>query len=76
MGLTDERCPFCLQPVNPLDRFTWQRVIGWQRMAGRRASGKQGGSDIALRETRQEWAHPHCVRLARSGSLYQEQLTL
>jgi len=70
------RCPFCMQPVDPLDRFTWQRVIGWQRMAGVRASGKHGGSDVALRETREEWAHPSCVRLARSGLLRQESMPL
>ena len=72
--MTTELCRFCMAPVDPHDRFTWQRVVGWQRMAGRRASGAHGGSDVALRETRQEWAHAHCVRLARAGHLHQESL--
>jgi hypothetical protein len=67
-------CPFCSERVDPTDQYSWQRMVGWQRIAGTRPSGKQGGSDIALRETRQEWAHAHCVRLAKSGLLHQEAL--
>lgn len=67
-------CPFCQKEVDPRSPYTWQRVEGWQRMAGIRPSGKHGGSDIALRETRQEWAHPACVTLARDGLLGQEAM--
>jgi hypothetical protein len=70
----NELCPFCGERVDPTSSLSWQRVVGWQRIAGTRASGKQGGSDIALRETRQEWAHSACVRLAKSGLLHQEAL--
>jgi hypothetical protein len=67
-------CPFCGQQVDPQSPYTWQRVVGWQRMAGVRASGKHGGSDIRLRETRQEWAHPACVTLTKDGLLHQEAM--
>jgi hypothetical protein len=36
-------------------------------MAGVRASGKHGGSDITLREQRDEWACPGCIALLREG---------
>jgi hypothetical protein len=67
-------CSICKKPVDVSSPHVWQRVVGWQRMAGVRASGKHGGSDIAMRETRQEWAHPACVTLARDGLLGQEAL--
>lgn len=60
-------CPFCGSPVDPLSRQTLQRITGWQRIAGTRASGKHGGSDILARETVQEWAHPSCVDWLRNG---------
>jgi hypothetical protein len=60
-------CAFCGKPVDPTNPHVWQRVVGWQRIAGVRASGKHGGSDIRLRETRQEWAHPGCVTLTKDG---------
>jgi len=71
MSLTDQRCAICLDPVDPLDRFVWQKVIGWEQ---RRQQG--GTNHVALRQTRDEFAHAHCVRLARSGHLRQEQMTL
>lgn len=64
---TGFRCPLCKRSVDPLDRYTYQRVFGWQRKAGIRASGKHGGSDIRLREVRQEWAHARCVDRAKDG---------
>lgn len=68
-------CPFCGRSVDPTDPNTWQRVTGWQRMAGIRASGKHGGSDIRLREPQQEWAHPACVTLTKDGiGVHQEAL--
>lgn len=65
------RCPFCLQPVDPRDRFTWQKVVGWEQ---RRNQG--GTNHVALREPRQEWAHSLCVRSARQGLTNQESLPL
>lgn len=67
-------CPFCGNTVDPDGKGTWQRIDGWQRIAGVRASGKHGGSDISLRRTRQEWAHGSCVKLARDGRIGQESL--
>lgn len=74
MAGVEATCPFCGEPVNPMSSYTWQRVVGWQRMAGVRASGKHGGSDIRMRETREEFAHPACVTLARDGLLGQEAM--
>ena len=71
MSLQNERCPFCLDAVDPLDRFVWQKVVGWEQ---RRQQG--GTNHIALREPRDQWAHAHCVRLARQGHLGQERLAI
>jgi hypothetical protein len=57
----------CGDPVDPSPRRSWRRVVGWQRMAGRRASGEHGGSDIALREPLDEWACPTCIDRLRAG---------
>ncbi len=54
-------CFYCGEPVDPYSRYTWHRVIGWER------KGKAGGSDITLREPRDGFAHDHCVSLAKSG---------
>ena len=68
-------CGICRQSIDPLSRNVYQRVVGWQRMAGVRESGKHGGSDIRLREPRQLWAHSWCVDRAKDGlSPYQEAL--
>jgi hypothetical protein len=72
--MSGARCPFCGEDVNPANTRNWQRIVGWQRIAGVRASGKHGGSDIVLREVRQEWAHPGCITKARAGLLGQESL--
>jgi hypothetical protein len=63
-------CQFCGEPVDPRSRFTWHRVIGWER------PGRAGGSDVTLRERLgDELAHDHCVRLAKAKlSPYQETL--
>ncbi len=68
------RCPLCHELVYPRSPYTWQRVVGWQRIAGVRASGKHGGSDIRLRETREEFAHDACVAAAKAGRLGQEAM--
>jgi hypothetical protein len=62
----------CDKPVDPLDHTTFQRVIGWERKAGVRASGKHGGSDIVGRKTLNEFAHSQCVYRERdTGSAAQ-----
>jgi hypothetical protein len=60
-------CHFCEQPVDPGNHGTWQRMSGWQRIAGVRISGKHGGSDIRMRQPEQEWAHGACLDRAKSG---------
>lgn len=68
-------CSYCGTPVDPTARTTWTRVVGWQRMAGVRPSGKHGGSDIALRQALDEWACPTCiVRLQNGVGVGQESL--
>lgn len=59
--MTDYRCELCGEPVDPTSRFTWHRVVGWER------KGKAGGSDIDLREKRDGWAHDFCVSLRQRG---------
>jgi hypothetical protein len=55
-------CNFCGEPLDPLSRYVWHRVIGWER------PGQAGGSDITLREKHGEtFAHDHCVRLAKAN---------
>lgn len=58
-------CAECRKPVNPADPNTYQRVIGWERKA--LASSRKSGSDIVLREQRQEFAHAHCIHRRKLG---------
>lgn len=58
-------CFYCDEPVDPLSRTLWHRVVGWERKA--LAESRKSGSDIALREPRDEYAHDRCVRLAQQG---------
>jgi hypothetical protein len=68
-------CAFCGKPVNPASRLTWHRVVGWERHASIRVSGKHGGSDIVFREPRDEYAHDGCIQLEKAGvSVAQESL--
>ena len=60
------QCHYCSRPIEPGER-PYQRVVGWERIAGVRASGKHGGSDITLREQRDEWACNACISLLREG---------
>jgi hypothetical protein len=60
------RCSYCGEPVNPLNRFTYRRIVAWERKAPTHSS-RRGGSDAVLREQLDEWAHPHCVSLAADG---------
>ena len=59
-------CALCHEPVDPLSRFTYRRIVGWERKAT--ASSRKSGSDIALREPLDEFAHGHCVSLAKQRS--------
>ena len=58
-------CTFCGEPVDPLSPYTWRRVIGWERKA--QAQSRKSGSDIALREARDEYACDPCVSRAKQG---------
>lgn len=58
-------CSFCSKPVDPFSRFTWRRVVGWERKAA--AASRKSGSDIALREPRDEYACDVCVGKLRNG---------
>jgi len=52
-------CFYCGEPVDPFSRFTWRRVVGWERKAT--AVSRKSGSDIALREPRDEYACDVCI---------------
>jgi hypothetical protein len=69
------KCALCGQPVEPTARTTFQRVSGWERKA--LSASRKSGSDIVLREPRDEFAHGHCVERVRSGvPVAQESLSL
>lgn len=59
------QCAYCGEPVDPSSRFTWRRVVGWERKAV--AMSRKSGSDIALREPRDEYAHDHCIGRAKAN---------
>ena len=58
-------CHFCREPVDPLDQTVYRRVVGWERKAF--GETRRGGSDIVLRELRDEYACPTCVARLRAG---------
>jgi len=58
-------CPFCGETVDPLDSNTWRRVQGWEHKA--KGVTRKSGSDIALREPVEAYAHNGCIVLAKSG---------
>lgn len=60
---TVPRCSFCRAECDP--RFMWQRIQGWERKA--QGGSRRGGSDIALRERREEFACGHCIDQIRNG---------
>jgi len=70
----NSRCRFCGKPVDPLDRLTWRLVSSaWTR--GAVSQSRRGGRDVALVETVEVFAHPHCVRREQQGlSVAQESL--
>jgi hypothetical protein len=59
------RCHYCGDPVDPQSRFTWHRIVGWERKAV--SASRKGGSDIALREQREEFACDQCVHRLQQG---------
>lgn len=62
------RCGICGNEITPAQRHAqYQRIRGWERIAGIRVSGKHGGSDIALRERLDEFAHGPCVAALKMG---------
>lgn len=63
--MTERRCFYCLDPVDPQSSFVWHRVIGWERKAV--AKSRRSGSDIALREPRDEYACNACISRLRGG---------
>lgn len=58
-------CHFCGQDVQVGSQHVWQRTVGWERKAP--GDTRKGGSDIALREPRDDWAHDECVQLQKRG---------
>lgn len=71
----ERTCHFCGSALDPLDGSTFQQVVGWERKAHTRSSGKKGGSDVYARERREEYAHMFCVERSRQGlSPLQESL--
>jgi len=60
-------CFYCGKDVDAFSRTTYRRVMGWERKAGVRASGKHGGSDISLRQVLDHYACTICIDRLRSG---------
>ena len=58
-------CVYCSEPVDPSHHTTWRRVTGWERKAT--AGSRRGGSDIVLREPRDEYACAGCIGLLQAG---------
>lgn len=63
--MLNRTCFYCGESVDPNSRFTWHRVVGWERKAV--AASRRSGSDIALRESRDEYACDSCVSRAKRG---------
>jgi hypothetical protein len=57
-------CAYCGRVIGADEPYD-QRVVGWERKAG--AASRKSGSDILLRERRDEFAHRHCVDTAARG---------
>jgi hypothetical protein len=57
----------CGETINPRDSSVRQRMVGWGHKNIRRASGAHAGSDIENREWLDEFAHAHCVKMAKNG---------
>jgi hypothetical protein len=60
-------CHYCDEPVDVTNWRVWQRIVGWERKTRVRDTGTRGGSDITLREPRDEYACPDCVAKLQAG---------
>ena len=58
-------CFYCAEPVDPSEWSTYHRIVGWERKA--LGASRRSGSDIKLREPREEFAHARCVDRAAQG---------
>lgn len=58
-------CTYCGLDVDPRSRTAWHRIVGWERKAT--ASTRKSGSDIALREARNEYACNECIQRLKRG---------
>jgi hypothetical protein len=58
-------CSYCGEPIDPFSKFTWRRIEGWERKAT--AESRRSGSDIALREPRDEYACDVCISKRKNG---------
>lgn len=66
-------CFYCAESVDPHETTTYRRIVGWERKA--LGASRKSGSDIKLREPREEFAHSRCVdRAARGINARQESL--
>jgi hypothetical protein len=59
-------CTYCGDPIDPRGAGTvYRRVVGWERKS--KAASRKAGSDIVLREARDEFACDPCVRRLKRG---------
>jgi hypothetical protein len=58
-------CFYCGEQVNPDDTNTYRRIQGWERKAV--SASRRGGSDVVLREHRDEFACMFCIDRLRRG---------
>jgi hypothetical protein len=56
---------YCSADVDPRSPSVWRRVVGWERKA--LGASRKSGSDIALREARDEYACDGCIRKIKLG---------
>jgi hypothetical protein len=67
------RCYYCVNAIDPHHPTTYRRVMGWERKA--LGASRKSGSDIVLREPREEFACRTCIdRLKRGVSVDQGSL--
>lgn len=58
-------CTYCGDPVDLQHDTVYRRVVGWERKS--KAASRKAGSDIVLREARDEFACDPCVRRLKRG---------
>jgi hypothetical protein len=67
--MTERRCYFCDQPVDPDDRMTWRATSVFSRTHG----GGSGANRVVVRYL-DIWAHDLCVSKWKSGRHLQESM--